>query len=258
LVKILWIIAIALAVIGTGTVIFAFIYVRKKENPASKIKNTDRAVKYKKTKESNIKDIWDIEDIRNGVIYLKNSTYAAVVKVGSIDVRLLSSGEQETIEEILIKTVVAIPEPFKFVVITNTVDTSNIINDIAVNALEADTTMKVKALANETIKYLENLMNNQNIYTRENYIVLTYTGEVEKAYEELNRMSEFIIVQMNSAKIKAERITSEKELDFLFKFLNRKRQRPSETANSGAFELYVKTPEEVIPVEGGIDNENFQ
>jgi len=245
--------AVIIAAVGIALTVYALQYtgivtipvinkIVKKERKTVKERNMSSFHKNRKQK-ADMRHIWQIQDIRNGIIYLQKNLFATIVKLGSIDVRLLSEEEQNTIEDILIKTIIALPNPFKFIVLTSSVDTSNIIENIYVNAIENDTPMTIKSLAGETINYLESMMHNKSIYTRENYIVLFSTErDVEKAYSELNRLAEFIITQMNGAKIKAEKLTSEQEIDFIFRFLNNKNHKPSSSIKSGAFSLYVDVP----------------
>lgn len=235
-------ISLIFGILSVAVVAFGYIYIKIADNGgfSTKKRNKTKPDKsFDKKKKKTIKDIWDIEDIRDGVIYLNKGFFAAVVKLGSVDIRLLSENEQQVIEEILIRTAISIQNPFKFIILSDNVDATNTIADIHQNSIQADVPLKIKALAKETINFLDNLMKNKNIYERENYVVLTCRGDVEKAYGELQRACEMTITQMNSAKIKAERVTSSKELDFVFKILNSKSIKPSETAEKGAFELYV-------------------
>ncbi|SDF16170.1 hypothetical protein SAMN04244560_00333 [Thermoanaerobacter thermohydrosulfuricus] len=244
---------VLIGIIGTAVTLYALQYAeiinipflnRKKSKTNSsgnKTAHYKKNTKHKKT--SNMKDILKIRDIRNGILHLEDETYAVIIKLGSIDVRLLSEEEQNTIEDILIKTVIALPNPFKFIVLTSSVDTSNIIESIYSSTMENELPLQLKSLAGETINYLENMMYNKSIYVRENYIVIfSSEKDVEKAYGELNRLAEFVIAQMNGAKIKAERLTSEQEIDFIYRFLNNKNHKPSDSIKSGAFSLYVDVP----------------
>lgn len=247
---ILKIAAIVITVVGIAVTLYALNYaeiiriplLNKSSKDIKKVSQKKSTTVFSK-KAAEMKYIFQIQDIRNGIIYLKNNLFATVVKLGSIDVRLFSEEEQNVIEDILIKTVIALPNPFKFIVLTTSVDTGNIIESIYANSIENDMPMTIKSLASETINYLENMMYNKSIYTRENYIVLFSTEkDVDKVYSELNRLAEFVISQMNGAKIKAEKLTSEQEIDFIFRFLNNKNHKPSNSIKSGAFSLYVDVP----------------
>ncbi|MBP2070858.1 hypothetical protein [Thermoanaerobacterium butyriciformans] len=192
-----------------------------------------------KSKKANLKDIWEVTDIRDGIIYMKGNRYAAILKIGSVDIRLLSDDEQTIIENILIRTALPLTLPIQFVVATERVEADNTINDIVTAMNNNDYPLKVKAFARETINYLNELMQNKNINVRSNYLVITYEGELEKAYSELNRLCQIMINEMKSIKIKSERLSSSAILDLLNSCINNKTVKPSEIVDNGGFELYV-------------------
>ena len=121
------------------TVLFAIgtaFYLNNKKNNANtpkhsmdtKEKNTDK--KTKKGKKQLI-DILQIK-IKDNIICL-GDRYSIVIRLGNIDYNMLSDSEQDSIENVLIQTALAIDFPVQFFSTTEFIDTSRVISLIKQN-----------------------------------------------------------------------------------------------------------------------------
>lgn len=193
-----------------------------------------------KFKEADIKEVWGIEDVRDGIVYLKNGRYSAVLRVGSIDFGLLSSSEQEAVENVLIQTALSFNCPVQFFSTTDFIDTMNAQTAI-ISALESGLlNQKLSSYAENLLKFLDETMRNKSVYVRKNYIIVSYDGELHKAKVELARRCEMIANSLKKAKVTVERLSSEEIVDLIHNILNKANSaKPSDIVRAGGFELYV-------------------
>ena len=89
-----------------------------------------------KNKKSNKKQLADIFDfkIKDNIICLGNR-YSNVIRLGNVDYNMLSDTEQETIENVLIQTALAIDYPIQFFSTTEFIDTSKVISLLKKNKI---------------------------------------------------------------------------------------------------------------------------
>ena len=143
------------------TVLFAIgtaFYLNNKKNNANtpkhsmdtKEKNTDK--KTKKGKKQLI-DILQIK-IKDNIICL-GDRYSIVIRLGNIDYNMLSDSEQDSIENVLIQTALAIDFPVQFFSTTEFIDTSRVISLIKQNQTN---NIKIREYKEYLINYLQNLM----------------------------------------------------------------------------------------------------
>lgn len=230
-----------MALSGLAVFITWFIVTNDKRKARSrKIKSIKETENPSRGNRKGIRDIWGIEDIRDGVMYLKNNKYAAAVKMGSIDVGLLSVEEQESVENALIQLSLSIISPVRFHSTTDYVDTTQSQLSIQQALKYQDFPPKMRTYAEGQIKYLNDMTKTRSVYTRRDYAVIFYEGELEKAYNELERRCQMIINALRRANTAADRVHSEEELNVIHNSLNKGSvAKPSMMVKQGAFELYV-------------------
>ena len=88
------IIAITFAILSVAVVIFTVYYLNKQ----NKLKKYIPNIKGK----HNLKNLWEIEDIRDSIIISGNKS-TIIMRIGSIDYHLLSEKEQNVLETNLIE-----------------------------------------------------------------------------------------------------------------------------------------------------------
>ena len=182
----------------------------------------------------NIADILDIQVLEN---FIKTGNrYSCVLRLGNIDYNMLSDDEQETIENVLIQTALSINYSIQFYNTTETIDTSEIINEMKENKLDSYNANKYKEYM---IDYLKNLMENRNITVLRNYAIISYDGLFEDAKVELMRLCGSFKSNLLRAKIQTE-ILDEKELyNLIFRELNKNTKVNFDFMMEGGQKLYV-------------------
>ncbi len=217
-----------------GTVIYVN---KKKKNINNDIKQAPKTKEKNKVKKKNKKQLSDILDlkIKDNIICLGNR-YSNVIRLGNIDYNMLSNSEQDSIENILIQTSLAIDYPIQFFSTTEYIDTSKVVSLIKQNKTSNSNIQEYKKYL---IKYLEGLMENRTISVVKNYAVISYDGLYENAIEELNRKSLSFKSNLLRAKIVCEVLNEDELYNLIYRELNKNEALNINSLKKGGKNLYV-------------------
>ena len=229
-VMIIFLVLTVLFVIGT-----AFYLNNKKKNVnapkhsagTKKEKNTNKGKKQ-------LTDILQIK-IKDNIVCL-GTRYSNVIKLGNIDYNMLSNSEQDSIENVLIQTALAIDYPIQFFSTTEFIDTSKVISIIKQNKTG---NVKVREYKEYLIKYLQGLMENRSISVIKNYAIISYDGTYDKAIEELNRKSLSFTGNLLRAKIVCEILDEGELYNLIYRELNKNSAINISNLREGGKNLYV-------------------
>ena len=219
-----------------GTVIYLK---QKKKNVNNSIKqapsnNTKKDNKNSKKEKKQLADILQFK-IKDNIICLGNR-YSNVIRLGNIDYNMLSNSEQDSIENILIQTALAIDYPVQFFSTTEYIDTSKVINLIKKNKTKS---YKIQEYKNYLVNYLENLMDNRSISVVKNYAIISYDGLYKDAIEELNRKSMSFKGSLLRAKIVCEILSEDDLYNLIYRELNKNSALSISPLKEGVKNLYV-------------------
>ena len=222
-----------------GTVIYVN---KKKKNINNDIKQAPKTKEKNKVKKKNKKQLSDILDlkIKDNIICLGNR-YSNVIRLGNIDYNMLSNSEQDSIENILIQTALAVDYPIQFFSTTEYIDTSKVISLIEQNKSKNINIQKYK---NYLIEYLKNLMENRTISVVKNYAIISYDGLYENAIEELNRKVTSFKGNLLRAKITCERLNEDELYNLIYRELNKNEALNISSLKEGVKNLYVGKKQE--------------
>ena len=173
-------------------------------------------LKEKKKNKKQLSDILQLK-IKDNVICLGNR-YSNVIRLGNIDYNMLSDTEQESIENILIQTALAIDYPIQFFSTTEYIDTSKVVSLIKQNKTYNS---KIDEYKKYLIQYLSDLMENRTISVVKNYAIISYDGLYEDAIEELNRKSISFKGNLLRAKIVCEILDEDELYNLIYRELNK-------------------------------------
>lgn len=225
------IISIVFAVLSVIVIVFTAIYLSKKNSIKTKVQ--------KRKGKKNLKTLWDIDDIKNEVI-VSGPKNTIIMRIGSIDYHLLSEKEQSVLESNLIEIAKTIKYPLQFFSTTEFVDTTDVINDIKENISDKDN-RKLIEYGNEMIKYLNNMMENKNLYVRKNYVLLSVVGNYDKSRLELLSTYESLRFNLLNAKIGLEILNDYEIVELLHRELNKNTTtKIQDVLKEGGLELYVR------------------
>ena len=190
-----------------------------------------------KNKKSNKKQLADIFDfkIKDNIICLGNR-YSNVIRLGNVDYNMLSDTEQETIENVLIQTALAIDYPIQFFSTTEFIDTSKVISLLKKNKTNS---FKIKEYKDYLIEYLQNLMENRMVSVVKNYAIISYDGLYENAIEQLTRKSTSFVGNLLRAKIMCEILNENELYNLIYRELNKNSNINISNLKEGGKNLYV-------------------
>lgn len=215
----------------------AFYLNYKKKNINRDIKQTaNQNTKEKSNKKSKkqLSDFLQIK-IKDNIICLGNR-YSNIIRLGNIDYNMLSTHEQDAIENILIQTALGIDYPVQFFSTTEFIDTSKVVSLIKQNK---SINLKIQEYKNYLIEYLENLMENKSISVVKNYAIISYDGTYENAIEELNRKSMLFKGNLLRAKIVCEILNKDEICNLIYRELNKNSSQNISKLQEGGKNLYV-------------------
>ena len=234
------IIMIIFLILSVVFIIGTVIYLKqKKKNVNNSIKqapsnNTKKDNKNSKKEKKQLADILQFK-IKDNIICLGNR-YSNVIRLGNIDYNMLSNSEQDSIENILIQTALAIDYPVQFFSTTEYIDTSKVVALIKQNTIK---NYKIQEYKNYLINYLENLMDNRSISVVKNYAIISYDGLYEDAIEELNRKSMSFKGSLLRAKIVCEILDEDDLYNLIYRELNKNSALSISPLKEGVKNLYV-------------------
>jgi len=213
----------------------AAIYVNYKKKKAGKMIKSSTEDKKKQNKSNkNIADILEIK-IKDNIINLGNR-YSSILRLGNIDYNMLSDSEQESIENVLMQTALAIDYPIQFFSTTEYVDTTGVIKQIKENKVYG---RQITEYREYLINYLQNLMENKNISIIKNYAIISYDGFYETAVDELIRRCNSFKGNLLRAKITAEMLDENELYNLIYRELNKNSKAKVDLSQEGGHDLYV-------------------
>lgn len=232
------IIMIIFLVLSVVFVIGTAIYLNTKKNQNNtKYKEKNKDTKEKTSKKKTKKQLADILQlkIKDNIICLGNR-YSSIIRLGSIDYNMLSTSEQDSIENILIQTALSIDYPIQFFTTTEFIDTSNVIKLIKQNKPK---NVYIENYQNYLTNYLENLMENKTVSVVKNYAIISYDGIYENAIDELNRNTLSFKSSLLRAKISCEILNKNELYNLIYRELNKNSHLKIDTLMEGGKNLYV-------------------
>ncbi len=227
---------IVLIILSVIVLISASIYSKyKNKNYDNKLKKQGLSQeKENKKSNKNLIDILNIK-IKESIIKIDNR-YSCVLRLGNIDYHMLSDDEQETIENVLIQTALAIDYPIQFFNTTENIDTGKIISIMKENKVDS---YKANEYKEYMINYLQNLMENRNITVVRNYAIISYDGTYEDALQELIRLCNSFKSNLLRAKIQVELLGENELYNLIFRELNKNSRVKLQINEEGGEKLYV-------------------
>ena len=171
------IIAFIFILAGIIFMIGTLIYTRKKNNLQDT--NTANINKGKKT----LKTLFGISKIKNQVITTYNKQHSIIVELESIAYEMLHNEEKLSVNRELVSIAQMIKFPFQFLQIKQQISIKDNVENIRENAVNANE--YIKDYGNNIIEHLETLEENQNLFERKNYMVISSFNNRKVAEVEL-------------------------------------------------------------------------
>lgn len=229
------VITIFFALASISLVIFVPIYVRRK-NDLYKTKQREK-LNLKKQKK-NIKNIWGIDNISNYIFNVSNK-YLMILELGSIEYKLMNEQEQDNIDNNLIKIARTFTNQVQFFSTIERIDTSDKVEKIREN-INRQKNETIKEYGESIIEYLENIMQEENLYVRKNYLILQSTEAYNKAIMDLMEIYEELRYSFSVIKIKVTLVKDLDIVELIYRELNRgSTEKIRKIIQEGGMKFYV-------------------
>lgn len=220
--------------------IFVPIYVKKKDNLYSLKAQDALNIKIKRR---DIKNIWGIDKIQDNVLTV-NGSHSIIIELGSIEYRLLNENEQNNIDNNLIKLAKTFKNQTQFFSTIEKIDTSDKIETIRKN-LEKQKNPNIKEYGESIIKYLENIMQEENLYVRKNYFIVTSNETYDKAEKELKDFFSEFRYNLSSIKVTTRLLSDMDIIELIHRELNKNSDdKLKNVIMEGGLDFYVQKERE--------------
>lgn len=231
-------IAILFMLLSIIVIILTVIQVRK-NNRFYKFKSNDKGNVKKQKK--NIKNIWGIEEIKNNIITNSKGQHSMIMEIGSIEYRLLNEDEQASIDAALTKISRTLSYNMQFFSTIVKVDTNEKIEEIKEN-MRKQKNEKMIEYGEAVIEYLEDIMQEDDLYVRKNYIIISSYEEIKEARKNLEMFCNTLKSNLLKIKISAKILNDIGIIELIHRELNKNSTENMEKIiNEGGLDVYVKS-----------------
>lgn len=229
------IIAIIFILAGIMFMIGTLIYTRKKNN-LQEVKPIDKS-NIKKGKKT-LSNLWGIDGLGNQVITINKNQHSIVVELESIEYSLLHDGEQANVDRELISIAQMLKFPIQFLEVKKQIELGEMLEEIQVNTINSNS--NVKEYAKQIIAHLEKLQEDQNLFERKNYMVISSFNNRKTAEIELKEFYQLLRYHLLNIKVSTRLLSDREIVELIYEQLHKEnKNKVAEIEQEGGFELYV-------------------
>lgn len=183
--------------------------------------------------------LWEVEDVRQGLICLAGGRYAAIASLGGIDFALLSEEEQRSVESSLMAAAYGLGFPVQFLTVSRLVDARSHAQRLF--SLAAGLAEGMREYSRRMAEHLASLGGENPASTRRSYAVVWCRAEgEEEARREIHERMSQLSASLSRARVSVELLGSAGVVDLLHWLLNRGSwASPSELVSAGALDFCV-------------------
>jgi len=220
---------------GIFFMIGTLIYVKNKNN-LQEIKPIDKS-NIKKVKKT-LRNLWGIDGFNNQVITINKGQHSIIVELESIEYSLLHDGEKNTVDRELISIAQMLKFPIQFLEVKKQIELGDMLEEIKVNTMNANS--NVKEYANQIIKHLEHLQEDQNLFERKNYLVISSFNNRKTAEIELKEFCQLLRYHLLNIKVSTRLLNDREILELIYEQLHKgNKNKVSDIEEKGGLDLYV-------------------
>lgn len=211
------------------------IYTRRK-NDLQEVKPIDKSnIKKGKKKLSNL---WGIDGFNNQVITINKNQHSIIVELESIEYSLLHDGEKANVDRELRSISQMLKFPIQFLEVKKQIELGDMLEEININTINAN--MNIKQYANEIIAHLEELQENQNLFERKNYMVISSFNNRKVAEIELKEFYQLLRYHLLNIKVSTRLLTDKEIVELIYEQLHKgNKNKVTEIEQEGGLALYV-------------------
>ena len=229
------IIAFIFILAGIIFMIGTLIYTRKKNNlhglsPIDKSDTTET----KKT----LSNLWGIDGVNDQVVTINKKQHSIIVELESIEYGLLHDDEKASVSRELVSISQMLKFPIQFLEVKEQIDMDDMLEEIRINTMGSS--KKVQEYANELMVHLERLQENEYLFERKNYMIISSFNSRKVAEVELKEFYQILRYHLQNIKISTRLLSNTEVLELIYKQLHKgNKNKVSDIEQKGGFELYV-------------------
>lgn len=229
------IISLVFILVGIIFLIATLIYTRKK-NDLHDVKSLDKS-SIKKGKKK-LSTLWGIDGFHNQVITINKNQHSIIIELESIEYSLLHDGEKSAVDRELISISKMLKFPIQFLEVKKQIELGEMLEEIKINTLNSN--LNVKEYANQLAAHLEELQEDQNLFERKNYMVISSFNNRKTAEMELKEFYHLLRYHLLNIKV-SSRLLSDKEIvELIYEQLHKgNKNKVTDIEQEGGFALYV-------------------
>lgn len=210
-------IAIFFLILSIMVIVIAAMVISKNKKFYKYNSNENKSAKGQK---KDIKTIWEIDKLDDGILINSRGQTSMIMEIGSIEYRLLNDAEQSVIDTTLTNVSRTLTYNMQFFSTTVKVDTNEKIYEIMEN-MRKQKNEKMKEYGEAIIEYLEEIMQEDDLYVRKNYIIVSSFEPREEAENNLRTFCNTLKSSLNEIKIRTQILGFERVIDLFHKEINK-------------------------------------
>lgn len=210
-------IAIFFLILSIMVIVIAAMVISKNKKFYKYNSNENKSAKGQK---KDIKTIWEIDKLDDGILTNSRGQTSMIMEIGSIEYRLLNDAEQSVIDTTLTNVSRTLTYNMQFFSTTVKVDTNEKIYEIMEN-MRKQKNEKMKEYGEAIIEYLEEIMQEDDLYVRKNYIIVSSFEPREEAENNLRTFCNTLKSSLNEIKIRTQILEFERVIDLFHKEINK-------------------------------------
>lgn len=188
----------------------------------------------------NIKTIWGIEEIKNQMLTINNS-HSIIIELGSIEYRLLNDEEQNNIDNNLRKIAKTFTNQTQFFSTIEKIDTTDKMENIKEN-IDKQRNSNIKEYGKSIIDYLDSIMQEDDLYVRKNYLIVTSFEPYDKAERELKEYYDDLRYSLSNIKVTTKLLSDMDIVELVYRELNKNsNEQLRNIIKKGGLDFYVKS-----------------
>ena len=220
---------------GIGFLIFSLIYTKNRNGLQANNKREYLNIKKNKKKLNNL---WVIDCIDNQMITVNKNQHSIVVELDSIEYSLLHKEEKLIVDRELVSISQMLKFPIQFLEIKRNIDIGEIIDKILVGTI--NTNEKMQEYASNIISHLENLQEDQNLFERKNYMIISSFNNKRTAEIELKEFYQLLKYHLMNIKVNVRLLSNEEIIELIYEQLHKgSSNKAMDIIEKGGLELYV-------------------
>ena len=229
------IVAIIFILLGIAFMIATLIYTRKK-NSLQELPNLDKS-KIKKGKKK-LSNLWGIDGFNNQVITINKNQHSIIIELETIEYNLLHDGEKANVDRELVSISKMLKFPIQFLEVKKQIELGNMLEEIKLNTINSN--INLKEYAKQLIAHLEKLQEDQNLFERKNYMVISSFNNRKVAEIELKEFYQLLRYHLLNIKVSTRLLNNKEIVELIYEQLQKgNKNKVSEIEMEGGLELYV-------------------